>query len=54
MPVLAVIVTVLLATVVIWAINQPQTTTTAPVAEAAYTPAIQPRPSGPGEPGVPP
>jgi hypothetical protein len=41
MPVLAVIVAVLLATVVIWAINQPQTTTTTPVSETAYTPALQ-------------
>ena len=40
MPVLAVIVTVMLATVVIWAINQPQSITVSPGTETISAPAI--------------
>ena len=41
-PILAVIVTIVLATLVIWAINQPQTITVSPVTETISAPAIQP------------
>jgi hypothetical protein len=43
MPVFAVIVTIALATVVIWAVNQPQTTITTSGGAVATTPIVQPQ-----------
>ena len=42
MPILAVIVTIVLATVVIWAVNQPQSTTITTTTEAVGAPLVQP------------
>ena len=52
LPVLAVIVTIAIATAVIWAVNQPETvtsTTTATISEAVSAPAIQPAAVAPPE-----